>query len=177
MRPVQTAPMPPIIAEELAKAGGGKTLVIDFVDFECPHCRYTHAQLAPVLAANRDRVQLVRKNVPLRSHTHAMTLARAACCGETLGKGDAMADALMTTEDFSPENCEKIAVSLGLDAEAYRACLTSPATEERIKADGEEFRAAKSRGLPTIWVGPVKLEGRQDRADLERVFREVLGKS
>src|SRR5206468_2268447 len=111
-RPVQTVPTPSVIAEELGRTPPGKTTVVDFVDFECPHCRYTHAQLLPVLEENKERIRLVRKHVPLRSHRHSEGLARAACCGETLGKGDAMADALMTTSDFTPENYEKVAASL-----------------------------------------------------------------
>jgi protein-disulfide isomerase len=177
LRPVQTAPVPPVIAEELARTPPGKTTVIDFVDFECPHCRYTHGEIEPLLSEHKDELRVVRKHVPLSMHPHALSLAKAACCGESLGQGDAMADALMATTDFSPEHCDKIAESLHLDVEAFRRCLVSPATEERIKKDTADFRAAQGRGLPTIWIGPIKLEGRQDRADLVTVFDRVLKKS
>src|SRR5262249_56108712 len=75
------APIPDVIAEELAKSPEQAT-IIDFVDFECPFCRATHARLAPVVAASAPHVRVVRKQVPLtRIHAHAMDAARAACCG------------------------------------------------------------------------------------------------
>src|SRR5262249_42283463 len=120
MKPIP--PVPDVIAQELQKTPRGKVTVVDFVDYECPFCRMTHVALAPLLAANESRVRVVRKNVPLRMHPHAMDAARAACCGERLGKGDAMADALFTapTDELTVDGCEKIAAALGLPLEGFR---------------------------------------------------------
>ena len=109
--------IPDVIAAELSATPRGEVTVVDFVDFECPFCRMTHAELSPILAAHRDRIRLVRKQVPLRMHEHARDAARAACCGETMGKGDAMADALFSAEveDLTVDGCAKLAASLGLD--------------------------------------------------------------
>ena len=74
----------------------GAVTVVDFVDFECPFCRMTHAELEPILEAHRDRLRVVRRQVPLHMHPHALDAARAACCGERLGSGDAMASALFS---------------------------------------------------------------------------------
>ena len=101
--PVADQPgIPPPIAEELRQTPPGKVTVVDFVDFECPFCRMTHAQLAPLLAERKDKVRVARKHVPLRMHAHAMEAARAACCGEKLGKGDEMAEALFTVPVAEP---------------------------------------------------------------------------
>jgi predicted DsbA family dithiol-disulfide isomerase len=139
----------------------------------------THAELAPIVAANASRVRVIRKQVPLtRIHPHALDAARAACCGELLGKGDAMADALFSApvEDLTPEGCEKIALSLGLDIDAYRKCVSDPKTDERIRADEDAFRASGGRGLPTIWIDETKLEGAQDGPELERVVRAAIAR-
>ena len=150
--------------------------VVDFVDFECPFCRMTHAELAPLLAQRKAKVRVARKHVPLRMHPHAMDAAKAACCGEVLGKGEEMADALFDAppQDLTPEGCERIAKEQGLDLDAFRACVNDPATAERIEKDKEAFRAVKGHGLPTLWIDGTKLEGAQDRESLESTLDAAI---
>ncbi|MBX3233860.1 MAG: thioredoxin domain-containing protein [Labilithrix sp.] len=161
--------LPEPVAEEIRRTGRGKVTVVDFADFECPFCRSTHQELAPLVAARKDKVRLVRKHVPLRMHPHAMDAAKAGCCGESMGKGEEIADALFTVPEteLTPEGCEKIAQAHGLDVEQFRKCVNDPATAARIEQDKAAFKQAKGHGLPTIWVDDTKLEGVQERADLE----------
>jgi predicted DsbA family dithiol-disulfide isomerase/uncharacterized membrane protein len=168
--------VPAAIAEEMRKTPRGKVTVIDFVDFECPFCRMTHAELGPLLAARKDKVRVARKHVPLRMHAHASDAARAAACAETMGKGDEVAESLFTANpgDLTREGCEKIAETHGLDVARFRACMTSPETEARIKADGEAFRAAQGHGLPTLFIDGTKLEGAQDPAVLESTLDTAI---
>ena len=167
-KPIPTD-VPPVISEEIQKTPPGKITVVDFVDFECPFCRMTHTELGPLLEARKDKVRVVRKHVPLRMHVHAMDAARAACCGEKLGKRDEMAEALFTTDpsELTPEGCEALAIKHGLDASAFRDCFRDPSTDARIRADGEAFKAAKGHGLPTIYIDGVKIEGAPEPGLLE----------
>jgi predicted DsbA family dithiol-disulfide isomerase/uncharacterized membrane protein len=169
--------VPDVIARELAGTPPGQITVIDFADFECPWCRLEHETLGPVLAAHAGKIHVVRKQVPLeRLHPHALDAARAACCGEALGKGDTMADALFSApvEELTPEGCARLAASMGLDAEAFRRCVQDPATEARIRADQATFKAAKGHGLPTLWIGDVKIEGTAPGDELERVIAQAI---
>jgi protein-disulfide isomerase/uncharacterized membrane protein len=153
--------LPSAIAAEVAKTPSGQVTIVDFVDYECPFCRQNNDDFAPILAANRAKIRLVRKNVPLRMHPHAMDAARAACCGARLGKEDAMSEALFAApvDELTPDGCEKIAASLGIPLDGYRACLVDPGTDASIHADTDEFHATKGGGLPTLWIGGTKLEG------------------
>jgi protein-disulfide isomerase len=168
--------LPAVIAEEIHKTPRGKVTVVDFVDFECPFCRMTHAEFAPLIAERKDKVHVARKHVPLRMHPHAFDAARAACCAETAGKGEAYAEALFTTppEELTPENCEKIAQQQGLDPQRFRDCMKDPATDARIKADSQSFRDAHGHGLPTIFIGTQKLEGAQDRETLRAALDQAI---
>jgi uncharacterized membrane protein/predicted DsbA family dithiol-disulfide isomerase len=170
------ARVPGAIVAEQERTPAGQVTVVDFVDFECPFCRMTHAALEPILEAHSGRVRLVRKQVPLRMHPHALDAARAACCAERLGKGDAMANALFSApvEDLTPEGCEKIALSVGLFSEPYRACIADPKTDKRIEADRATFKAARGYALPTIWVGARQLIGAQSGPELEGAIGAAL---
>lgn len=171
---------PEVIRAEMAhtrEMGRSKDVtVVDFVDFECPYCRMTHAAFEPVLEAHRDRVHLVRRQVPLRIHAHALDAARAACCGERLGQGDAMASALFSApvDQLTREGCEKIAESVGLALDPYRACVGDPTTDARIESDRAEFKAAGGRVLPTLWIDGHQIIGAQARATLEQAIDEAL---
>jgi protein-disulfide isomerase len=174
--------LPSLIAEEIKKAPKGTATVVEFVDFECPFCRDEFNDLAPLLDASRDKVHVVRKLVPLtRIHPHALEAARAACCAEVLGKGDAMAEALFRApvEELTSSGCEKIAKELGLDAGQYAACLSDPKTAERIAMDRHDFDRAASRGdgLPLLWIGEKKMMGTQDVEALRRALEEAIAKA
>jgi predicted DsbA family dithiol-disulfide isomerase/uncharacterized membrane protein len=168
--------VPQAIRDEIAHTPHGEVTVVDFVDYECPFCRMTHADLAPLLEQHHGRVRVVRRQVPLRSHPHAMDAARAACCGEKLGKGDAMADALFAApeDELTPEGCEKIAESLGLSLEPYRACVKDPAIDAIIAADKAFFQSAGGYALPTIWFGEDQVVGAQPKDRLEKALEDAL---
>ncbi len=169
---------PLAIQDEIAKARAGEITVVDFVDFECPFCRLTNEEFAPVLESHRTRIHLVRRQVPLTMHPHARDAARAACCGEKLGMGDEMASALFTAEvdDLTPAGCEKIAEQLGLPLDKYRACVQSPETDASIDADKAEFKAAGGYALPTIWIDETPIIGARPREELAKVVHDALGK-
>jgi protein-disulfide isomerase len=174
--------LPPLIAQEMQRAPKGKATVVEFVDFECPFCRDEYSALSPMLLATKEKLHVVRKLVPLtRIHPHALDAAKAACCGEVLGKGDAMADALFSSpiEELTPTGCEKIAIDLGLDPAQYDACVSDPKTADRLASDREQFdhAAAKGDGLPLLWIGDRKMMGAQNPEELRRALDEAIAKA
>ncbi len=170
---------PEVIRAEMARTPRGKVTVVDFVDFECPYCRMTNAALEPILEEHRDRLRVVRLQVPLHMHPHAQDAARAACCGERLGMGDAMASALFSApvESLTREGCEKIAQSIGLPLDPYRACVGDPKTDQGIEADRATFKAAGGFALPTIWVDGNALIGAQPKEALEKAIAGALARA
>lgn len=171
--------VPEIIREELSRTPKREATVVDFVDFECPFCRMTHAELEPLVEAHKERIRLVRRQVPLRSHPHALDAARASCCADELGKGDAMANALFAApvEQLTPEGCERLAQSLSLPLDAYRACVADPATAARIEQDRAEFKSAGGYALPTIWIDELELVGAQPRDVLNHAIEAALARA
>lgn len=170
---------PEAIRAEIARTPSGQVTVVDFVDFECPYCRVTNAALAPLLEEHKPRLRVVRRQVPLHMHPHALDAARAACCGEQLGRGDAMASALFSApvDSLTREGCEKLALSVGLPIDAYRRCVGDPRTDESIDADRAVFKATGGYALPTIWVDGQALIGAQSREDLEKVIVKALARA
>ncbi|HEX7600634.1 MAG TPA: thioredoxin domain-containing protein [Polyangiaceae bacterium] len=170
--------LPDVIAREIKKTPPGQVTVVDFADFECPFCRQTHEDFQPILAKYQGRLRIVRKQVPLdHIHPHAMTAARAACCGEQMGQGEAMADRLFSIdkEQLTPDGCTQLAKELGLDEARFRACMDDPKTQAKIDADKAEFKASGAHGLPTIWIGTQKIEGQQGPEALQVAVVRAVG--
>ncbi len=177
------APRPPVpiglpdpIAKEIADTPRGQVSVVDFVDFECPFCRATHAAMEPVRALHQSQLRIVRKQVPLRMHPHARDAAKAACCAEELGHGDDFAQALFSTpvDKLTPDECETLAKSMGIDADKYHACMQSTRVEDRLKADTDTFKMVHGHGLPTIWIHDEELKGEQSTQELEDAVKRAL---
>jgi len=175
----RASPVPQVIRDELAQSPPGVITVVDFADFECPFCRMTHTELQAALESHAGHVRLVRRQVPLKMHVHAMDAACGACCAEKLGKGDAMADALFTApvEDLTRDGCEKIAERVGLSLEPYRACVSDPATDALIAADKAEFQAAGGFALPTLWIGEVQVVGAQPKERIEEALDGAMARA
>ncbi|MDB4986778.1 MAG: Na+/H+ antiporter NhaA type, partial [Myxococcaceae bacterium] len=63
-----------------------KVTIVEFSDFECPHCGAAHPLLSRVLEEFNGKVNLVFKNFPLDSHKNAAPAARAAVAAHAQGK-------------------------------------------------------------------------------------------
>lgn len=153
-----------------------RVTVLEFLDFECPACRAQYDEMAPVLSDYSDKLQVIVKHVPLPQHRHAVDAARAYCCAEEKGEAHDMADRLFRAEQLNPEDCEQIAVTLGLDLADFQRCVRSDRVTERLRADGEAAAAVGVRGLPTFWIGEERFEGVHEadslRASIERALRQ-----
>jgi predicted DsbA family dithiol-disulfide isomerase/uncharacterized membrane protein len=163
-----TPPVPPAIAKFHVP---GKINVVEFVDFQCPHCRFFHPRLKAILAEYGDRVHFTRLDLPLEMHPLARGAARAHVCAVARGKADAMADALFETEDLEEAGLIKAGEKVGLDGTELRRCLAAPETEAAVARSERILLDAKLlEGLPTTFVGSTMLVGTQEDATLRDAF-------
>ncbi len=168
------APHDDVPAVVVQEQRDGVATVVEFLDFQCPFCRKQHAVMKTLADEYGDRMRVVYKHVPLPGHKHAVGAARAAICAGEQDKLSAMADALLTREDITPVGCEQAAESLGLDMDAFRACVASERPAAVLEADRQAAEQAGVRGLPTFFIGTRKFEGLQKapkvRAAIERAL-------
>jgi uncharacterized membrane protein/protein-disulfide isomerase len=176
--PVVVDPLPaPIAAEQR----DGQVTIVEFVDYECPHCRRLHKELLAVQHDVGRGLRVVRKNVPLPAHEHAIDAARCAICAGQIGEGEAeeVAHALMDAEDVSVAGCKTIALSLGLDVPRIQTCLASDQVIAAIEADVHAAQACGVERLPTFFIGNERFEGFRPasvlRASIERARKNLHG--
>lgn len=162
------ASVPVGIRDELARSPKDTATVVVFTDFQCPYCRRTHAKLDEALEA-RPNVRVVLRHVPLRSHPDARTAAKTAICAEKLLPSDAAKatiDALFRATDLSEPTCIDIVARQGASADDVRACMSAPATDERLSQDEALYVASDGDGVPLLYVGTQRLDGEPSRSVL-----------
>lgn len=150
----------------------GKLNVVEFADFQCPHCRNLHTTLKPLLEEYAGRVHFVRLHHPLPGHDMADPAARAAICAEAQGKGEPMADRLFSMS-LSPENITAAARELELDGLAFATCLSAESTSRTLQAHFALIDEDSFKGLPTTYIGNKVLIGARPEATLRDAFEKA----
>jgi protein-disulfide isomerase/uncharacterized membrane protein len=168
----------PAVPQEIAKLyQPGKINVVEFADFECPHCRRLHVTLKKLNHEYGERVNFTRLNKPLSGHRNAKPAAIAFVCAEQQGKGEPMADLLFQARSLGPGSEQQMAKTLGLDLDAFTRCLASKESSDRVEREAKIFDDARLPGLPTTFVGNDTITGAQSeetfRAAYERAARGV----
>jgi protein-disulfide isomerase len=150
-----------------------KITIVEFSDFECPHCGAAHPMLSSLLQEFDGQVNLVFKNYPLDGHKNAMPAAMAAVAAGKQGKFWELADKLFEHQrELSPEKIRELAASVGLDMARFDADVASDEVRERVARDKKEGAAVNIQGTPTLFVdGRHYQEGIQS---LGKYLREQL---
>lgn len=131
--------------------------LIEFSDFECPHCRMAEPIIKQVLKEFKN-VKLVFMNFPLQLHANAPTFAAAALAAGKQGKFWQFKEKLFENQG-SVRQADLIlyAQELGLDVRRFQADIEAMRSRvARERAVGEKLDLG---GTPTFFVNCRKVEG------------------
>lgn len=127
--------------------------VVEFADFECPHCKVAASVLEKLLERYPGQVRIAYKFFPLSSHPNGELAARAAVAAMRQGKFWEMHAKLFEHQDsLEPSSFEKFAKELGLDVAKWKVDFQSKETAERVLRDRKEGEALDIAGTPAIYV-------------------------
>jgi protein-disulfide isomerase len=127
--------------------------VVEFVDYECPHCKKVQPVLRQVLDEYKDEVKVAFKHYPLGAHTNARLAAEASIAAHKQGKFWAYNDRVWAiSESLTPAGLEQIAKEVGLDVAKWRADVESDAVRTWVDRDRSEGQALGIDHTPTIYI-------------------------
>ncbi|MCD6291608.1 MAG: DsbA family protein [Anaerolineae bacterium] len=139
-----------------------KVIMIEFADFQCPYCRVYAVETVPRIDAtyvDTGMIRVIYKHFPIPSlHPHALEAAIAAECAGQQGKFWEMHDRLFATQDaWAPQpdveiTFSRMAQEIGLDMDAYRACVENPKIADKVKRDLGDGQKVGIRGTPSFIV-------------------------
>ena len=154
-----------------------RVTLVEFVDYECPHCRSAQALMRQVLDNYPRQVRLCFKHFPLGSHTNSRLAAEAATAAQKQGKFWPYSDKVWANADnLTPAVLEKIAKEVGLDVARWRSDLNSEEIKAAVTQDKSEGTALGINSTPTIYLNGRKYAGRHDIESISDWVDEELGK-
>jgi protein-disulfide isomerase len=151
--------------------------LVEFSDFQCPHCKHLQPALEGILNDYRGQVKLYFKNYPIeRAHPDAKLAAAAALAAGKQGKFWQFHDKLFAGdqehEDMSV--LEKYAKDLKLDVKKWKADIeTSKDQVAKDHADGEKVDVGAT---PTLFIDGRLYRGPNTYEDLKDWVEEELNR-
>lgn len=132
--------------------------LVEFFDYECPHCAMFAPMLEAVGKALEGKVVIYYMMFPLEKHTDSKSAAMAALAANQLGKFKEMHNLLFEKSPMhSREAVLGYAKQIGLDPNAFTAAYDSAAAQ--VNADLAQGDSAGVEATPTLYFQDRKYEG------------------
>jgi protein-disulfide isomerase len=149
--------------------------IIEYSDFQCPFCARAVPVLDQIKSVYGDSVKFVFKDFPLSFHQFAQKAAEAGQCANDQGKFWELHDMMFANQgSIDVGSIKGYASSLGLDTEAFNACLDSGKYAAEVQQDFNEGKAAGVSGTPTFFINGQKIVGAQPFSAFQQIIEQEL---
>jgi len=166
----RTEVLPPAIA---ALHEPGMATVVEFFDYQCPHCRVALPTLDRAVAAFRLPVRVIRQPVALPGRELGRRAARLHACAREQGRAEQVLRVMIDGPELTEQHLTRALEVPRLDKEKLLACLQTELPDHRLDVIVRRIESAGFVGLPTVYIGQTRVLG---TASAE-VYLEALEKA
>jgi protein-disulfide isomerase len=147
--------------DHILGADGAAVTLVEYGDFECPHCRRAHPMVQGLIRYMGDNMRFVFRNFPLaEAHPHSVHAAEIAESAGVQGKFWEMHDTLFHHQDaLEDENLVSYAVELGLDAQRVAEELAAGTYAKKVRDDFRGGVRSGVNGTPTFFINGSRFDG------------------
>ena len=139
--------------------GKGPVTLVEFSDFECPHCAILRPALEKFASDNASKVKLCWMSFPLSQHPNSMPAAQAALLARDRGKLWPVHDAIFENQSrLSTDVIQEILVKAGISAADWKKAQADKRFQEEAEAQRSAGVAAGVNATPTVFVNGRKLD-------------------
>ncbi|MES2216821.1 MAG: DsbA family protein [Pseudomonadota bacterium] len=129
----------------------GKVTLVEFFDYQCPHCVDMEPDVMATIKANPD-LRVIYKEFPIRGQVSVMA-SKAALAALKQGKYPQFHDLLMqNAQSLSQEKIMELAKSIGLDTKKLKTDMDSPDVDAQIKANYKLAQDLQLYGTPAFFI-------------------------
>ena len=151
--------------------------IVEFSDFDCPYCQRATNMIARVLTEYGDQIRFIYKDYPLPSHPNAFKAAEAGNCANDQGEFWPFHDRLFESQgSLDVSSLKTYASELGMDAEAFAACLDSGRHASRVERDLEIGSGYGVSSTPTLFVNGRAVVGAMPYESFVEIIQEELSR-
>lgn len=131
----------------------GDITIVEFADFQCPHCALMRNTLHELLKKSPKGVKIYFKQFPLGNTPHSQKAAQATTAAHKQGRFWPMHDLCFEHQhSLSDESYGRFASELGMNAKRLLEDMNSAEVIEQVRKDRDEGMAAGLTGTPTLFV-------------------------
>jgi protein-disulfide isomerase len=152
----------PVTAHDHAQGPADARLtLVEYGDFECPHCALSHPWVTEVARELRDSLRVVFRHFPLAGvHPRAERAAEAAEAAATQERFWEMVALLYENqEQLDDEALVRHAKKAKVDAKRFRKELEAGVHAPRVRADYLGGVRCGVSGTPTFFINGLRYEG------------------
>jgi protein-disulfide isomerase len=156
---------------------GAPLTIVEFADFQCPHCGEFAPVIDKVVESRKNEVRFAYKFYVLGKFPNSENAARAAIAAGKQGKFWEMHHAIFANQQhLDQQGLDSLAKDLGLDVSRLHADMQSPETSERITKDKKLGEDLKIEGTPSIFINGRQFDGRQDLNEWLNLELAMMGR-
>jgi protein-disulfide isomerase len=151
-------------------------VLVEYGDFQCPHCRMAHAVIHRVQKHFGDRLCFVFRNFPLTQiHPYAQAAAETAEFAGAYGKFWEMHDLLFEHQERLGDGLfAELAEKLGLDPSELAKALEDGTYTSKVRSGFTGGVRSGVNGTPTFFINGERHNGPADYDSLARKISEAL---
>ncbi len=134
----------------------GDVTMVEFFDFECPHCKELAPQVANLMNTDKN-LKVIFKPLPIFGGMSVFA-AKAGLAAAKQGKYLAFHDALMAvqTDPLTQDIVLKVAQQVGLNISQLQTDMKNPALDVELKQNEKLARDLKLTGTPAFIMAKVE---------------------
>lgn len=151
--------------------------MLEYGDFECPHCAMAAAVLDGIVDENPEAVRLIYRHFPITTlHPHALIAAEAAEAAGAQGRFWEMHHALFANHPrFELDHLRRLAHSIGLQMGPFDRDMETHAHLSDVKEDFRRGVQDGVNGTHTIFINRMRYDGPREREAILTAIAAIAG--
>ena len=151
-----------------------KVTIVEFADYQCPHCKHASNILKKIMTKYQDKVKLVYIDFPINRSGISRKIAEGAACAREQNKyWEYHEMAFDKQAELSQESPMQFANNLKLDTKRFTTCLASEKTKNMIDEAKKEGMRIGVGGTPSIYINGKKISNHEE-SEMTKAIEEVL---
>ncbi len=130
-----------------------KVTLVEFADFQCPHCKSVGPEVKKILQKYGEQVRLVFRDFPINQSGISTKVAEAAVCADQQKMYWPFHDLAFARQSYLKSvTPQMLAEELELDMAVFNACLKSGKAQAQVAASKAEARELGVSSTPSFFV-------------------------
>ena len=151
--------------------------VVEFADFQCPHCGEFAPQMDRILEQRKNDIRFVYKIYVLGKFPNSENAGKAAFAAGKQGKFWEMHHLIFANQqNLDQAGLDGMATQLGLNIPRFHADMQSPEATERLTKDRKLGEELKIEGTPSIFVNGRMYDGHEELNEWLNQELAMMGK-